>query len=266
MGIDKIGVPELEMEGVKNQPKSFFDPEKEITAQDWVKINDDFYKRSGVATKHADGWAGYSDELMYRKILKPYSGPASDDTIILMMIENALKHSRELAEKNHNWTNFAVQAARTKVVAHTIDLGIDEQALQGMNAWLEDAKKSGSWESFSSHASKMKIIDPKINLGLDQTVLQGIKDSLNKRKLSAEQSGSYVSFLDEAVAAKIVVPDIDLGLDQNAWQGMKAELGKSREAGHWYDFTWVAAEMKILAAEKVEATDTGLEITMPEGK
>ena len=47
---------------------------------------------------------------------------------------------------------------------------------------------------------------------------------------------------------------------------MKARLEQSRQSNNWEYFSLQAMKMKILAAEKVEITDKGLEISMPEKK
>ena len=65
------------------------------------------------------------------------------------------------------------------------------------------------------------------------------------------------------MSIKILAPDksSQLNIDNQAWQGMKQELEQDRN-GKWWRFTDLAMAMKILAADKAEITDQGLEITM----
>lgn len=79
-------------------------------------------------------------------------------------------------------------------------------------------------------------------------------------------SERWGAFLEMGVAIKILNPGYNLNLDQTAWQGMRLKLEEFRENKEWRGFVRLAMAMKILAAEKVEVTGKGLEITMPEKK
>ena len=67
---------------------------------------------------------------------------------------------------------------------------------------------------------------------------------------------------------KILFPDRvkDFKPDKIAWQGMRKTLESLRHQSEWAEFAELAAAMTILAAEKVEVTEKGLEITMPKPK
>ena len=47
---------------------------------------------------------------------------------------------------------------------------------------------------------------------------------------------------------------------------LHTQLNSDRSSGEWQFFTRQAYFMKILAAEKVEITDQGLQLTMPKRK
>ncbi len=63
---------------------------------------------------------------------------------------------------------------------------------------------------------------------------------------------------------KILFPDkiAELGLNDSTWQGMKDKLDSFRQDNNWWGFVNQAIRLKILAADKVEVADQGLEITM----
>ncbi len=67
---------------------------------------------------------------------------------------------------------------------------------------------------------------------------------------------------------RIIFPERfdEIDLNNRDWQGMKEELEISRDRESALRFFRLAGYMKILAAEKVEITDKGLEITMSEGE
>ena len=69
-----------------------------------------------------------------------------------------------------------------------------------------------------------------------------------------------------AMAVKIMNPKIDLNLNRESWDGMRKFLEFARELENYDTFSKHAAAMKILAAEKVEVTDQGLNIAMPKKK
>ena len=70
-------------------------------------------------------------------------------------------------------------------------------------------------------------------------------------------------FIGQAANMKILDPQINPNLN---WQEIRNELKEDRKRGFGgeagYEFSKNAMAMKVLAAEKVEITDKGLEITM----
>jgi hypothetical protein len=83
------------------------------------------------------------------------------------------------------------------------------------------------------------------------------------------ERNTWFSFAQNFVSMKILFPEKNIGskLDAGAWKGMRDELENIRNSSDsekWERLSSLAMNMKILAAEKVEVTDKGLEITMPE--
>lgn len=96
-------------------------------------------------------------------------------------------------------------------------------------------KKGKNWFAFARGASRFRIVIPEM-----------------ARRLNVSKGA-----LQE---------ELDSHLDSESWQGMRDELKKLETDHNWRAYSNQAADMKILAAEKVEVTNKGLEIKMPESK
>ena len=223
-----------------------FDPDKEITKADREKMKEYLeLLRGGTGS-------GFDSAAMEMKIVDP-SVDLGLDQEILERMKSELKHNKD----GGNWSFFIHNASRMKIVDPSL-VELDQEARKGMKNMLE-MQRGVNWSSFSRCAMEMKIVDPSVDLGINQEARQGMKDKLEKYRMAGFWSG----FTSAAMEMRIIDPSADLGLDQEAWQGMKGEL-ESRRNRPKSGFGDQAMAMKIIAAEKVEVTDKGLEIKMPE--
>lgn len=250
-----------------------FDPEKEITKDDWQELKTELKEN-----RKAKDWYGFSCTAMNMKILDPKIDIGLDRAAKQGMkseLENP--RDREFQDvESYKWSKFAHQAAAMKILDPEMDLGLTKAQWQEMNDLLKDKSE---WVDFCSLAVDMKILDPKLDpemdLGLDQDVRQKLRDYVDHHKKTQGHALYSSEFFELAAKVKILDPEIDLGLDQAAWQRMRKHL-RIRETRIAHKplvyqpsadkFASQAAAMKILAAEKVEITDNGLEITMPESR
>jgi hypothetical protein len=87
---------------------------------------------------------------------------------------------------------------------------------------------------------------------------------MNIEAQKAKDNGNWEEFIDVFSNMKIIDQKAVPPLVEEDWQAIKKTLPSLR--GDWARFSAMAMGMKILAAERVEVTDKGLEVTMPEKK
>ena len=244
---DRINIHELTIEEPEKQSELPFDPERDITKQDWEVMR--------LCLEHSrknNTWSDFSAYAARMKILDPTQDLNLDQTAWQGMED-------EFKKQSFNPQRLTSNAADMKVLDPKRDLNLDQTAWTKMRRELENWRSKNDWGMFSWQASNMKIIDPKINLKLDQAAWQGMEKQLEEYR----RSNNWTSFFLQASRMKILDPKIDLKLDQTAWQGARDELEVDRRQFMMQGFDSLAKCMKILVAERVDVTDQGLEITMP---
>ena len=249
---NRVNIHELTIDEPEKQSELPFDPERDITEEDWQGM-----EKKLEEYRQPTKWNCFAEQAMAMKILDPAKDLKLDQAAWQGMIDS-LKSS----ELKLNFIGeFSTQAMQMKILDPTYDLNLDQAAWQKMRNWLEKFRQA-DWREFTSQAMAMKILDPTMDLKLDQAAWQGMRDDLEE----CRQDDYFSSFYYQAMRMKILDPKIDLNLNQGIWQKMIDELQESKQINSAYSFSIRAMQMKILAAEKVEVTDKGLEITMPTPK
>jgi hypothetical protein len=258
---DKINIHELAIEDPEKQAELPFDVERDITPEDWEGMENGLQKIRNW--DRDDKWGYFSHHAMCMKIL--------DSNIDLGLDQDSrdglIQHLRtwDSIDTNLKWSNLPGQAVCGKILYPDMDLGFDANSWQEMSKKLQVRRERGSWDDFADYAMEIKILNPKMDIKLSENDWEGMENILEDFR----RKGLWGSFADHAQAMKILNPNVELNLDRAAWQGMRMALEKSREEGQkfeWRGFSSLAFAMKIIAAEKVEITDEGLRLTMPEKK
>ncbi len=83
-------------------------------------------------------------------------------------------------------------------------------------------------------------------------------------RLSAEKNWGAFALVSRQL--RYLFPDDKLEYGNAAWKEMRAKLESNRSNEHWFSYAQLAANMKVLAAEKVMVTEQGLELVMPKAK
>jgi len=257
---DRINIHELTVEEPEKQTELPFDPERDLSNQDWEKMltklrsriqNDRNARETGEDRQFFyTRCVGLSLLAMNLKILNP--------RVELDLDENVWKEMRETLEAvkyNGDWQSFSEQAISIKILNPDI-FALDEVGRQCMKSELERHRRARTWEAFFIQAVQVRIIDRDIDLKLDDGAWQRIRDQLEVNRKNEE----WGEFALHAANMKILDPYIDLGLDEVAWHGIQTKLDEYRKADSFFEKHAVA--MKILAAEEVKVTEKGLEINM----
>ena len=133
----------------------------------------------------------------------------------------------------------------------------------GIREYFEKAKLSDEdtkLQEFSLH----EVEKQETKFNPDEEILQKDWQEIRKQ-LTRDRNRNWLNFASMAMSIKILAPDkfLELSIDNNDWQKMKKELEECRRSGSWWPFVAdLAMPMKIIAADKVEVIDQGLEITM----
>lgn len=279
-----------------------FDPEKEITDEDW--------KNMAAELKKLRGFLGdlkaFAKQAMAMKILNPDEDFDLDKRSLLGLgrstwgslmtdMKEEIKNTKESIEENKKagekgmgyWEFFAEEAMAMKIIEPSRDLKLDSTVEQGMKDQLQKIDVQIQADEFANLVMAIKILHPSIDLGKDLKLYdQGeyvehfigsgghymkSKWSYMLEELKYRRENSNISpdnqlyFPSIAMSMKILgASDRDLNLSVDAWKFMREQLEAYRKKGDWWNFTQQAMAMKILASEKVEVTDKGLEVIMSE--
>ena len=184
----------------------------------------------------------------------------------------SLKITRQSNAHRANPFFNADLAMRLKILfpERTAELDIDEDAWQKINKSLASLRKWKDWRNFFQEAVNAKVLFPgkAAELNLDDQAWQEMTKGIER----CRQLNDYRSVAEYAKYAKILFPEkgAELELNKEDWQKINQLLVRYREekdGDDYREFTFLASMMKLLAAQKVEITDQGIECTMrPAGR
>lgn len=252
---EKIDVKKLAVEEPEKKPALPFDPEKEISLDDWR--NSKTYLENTRMGNYYGKWADFGQRAMVMKLLFP-------------------ERTTELNLKGKDWeemkkqleTSYRHIGGEKNIINQLMALKIlfpekfsklkPEEYWDVMKTQLDSNWKNGN----ADWVGKMKVIFPEraLELKIDNVFLDNAKRRLNTLKSPA--------LLDmwalQAMYMKIIFTEevAELELDSKDWERMKKELDTDRRHNSWEAFLRRALRMKIFAAEKVEITEKGLEIVI----
>jgi len=249
---DRINIHELTVEEPEKQQELAFDPERDITEEDW-KIMKEQLKRY----KETGDWSSFYREAAAMKVLNPGKINIEVDKSswenITNQPETIFKEPLISSVRSLKNLNPAVSLG---------SLGIDGDFLNQEEKELREYISNHNWLYIHSRASAFRVVEPNLKLDLTDQDWEYAKRYLDKYK----EQKDWASFLSIASDLKIIDFKVDLGLTQDCWRGMTDVLSLIKKSGSYLFFASCLMFLKILAAEKVEVTEKGLEITMRKSK
>lgn len=249
---DRVNIHELTIEEPEAQSELPFDPERDITDDDWKKMKEKLeeFRQGGDFM----AWHSFSWQAMEMKILDP-KVDLNIDQAAWQGMENELKSYRT----TNDWDNFLAQAMKMKIIDPCRDLNINQVAASGITGRLETYRNDDNNFNFLQTASRMKILGLKEGIDPDQSVRQFARKQLEVFARS-EQWGFYFNYTRYM---KILGLDQDMNLNAVIWQNLHDELKRKRSDNSSHDLARIAADMTTLAAEEVKVPPNGgLEVTM----
>jgi len=269
---DKINIHELTIEEPEQQSELPFDSEKEITPEDWDRINE-FIKEH----VENDDWQNSLSRAVSCKIIDP-----GHETGLKELAEKEFsKAKRPNMDALSWWVDFKNSFYKgrgdiglcAEIIDHAMELRLDitnmldDRLLSKMEEDLNRQRANnylGYMPVYASLARKVSLFCRFLGKSFVLPDEDWKKfDEYLQRYKEGEAWGQYASV---AESVKLMDSKRDLHLDEVAWRGMKHHFNEKKnsdEIGQAFD---VAEAMTILAAEKVEVTDQGLKLTMPKKK
>lgn len=253
---ERINIHELTVEEPEKQTDLPFDPERDVTEEDWQVMRNELKK-----AEQENNWSKYASIAMAIKILNP-----EIEIDLNERIRQGILKELNFCKKNHNWEPFYESAVALKTLGLKDDLNriLGEDVWQGISNDLERVKNGGVLD-FSHAVSFARILDPDnshlhIDMGVDDW--KKMNEDLEKFR----NSGEWFNFSAKASNMRILDPEIKINIGEKDWEGIKNLLNQSRGEEEHYLFYSLVIYVKVIAAEKVEVTDQGLIITMPKKK
>jgi hypothetical protein len=125
---------------------------------------------------------------------------------------------------------------------------------------LNNVKKGGI-EQYSSQFAKLKIINPQLDVEFSakdtEELLKVTQTEITKAKARNNLS-DYKYFAENLAALRIIDPNYKPEIDLSDWKGLTDCLNRMFTFGEWNDYITHAANLKILAAYKVEVSGPGI--------
>ena len=249
---DRINIHELTIEEPEKPSELPFDPERDITEEDWKGM-----RQALEASRKNVG--DFFPQAMAIKLLNPREKIDVDEEYV-HLAKRKLKRDLE----NLKDFSFLENASSVKMFDPQVRRYFSKKSWQEIIEYIKAWKNSKNWSVFLDYAKSIKIIDPSAEINFDVSE-EDNNDMLDWLKEQKTPDG-WKDFTVNAANMRIFDPKLELGLDKEAWQAMKAQLEVYQRDHNWKRFSDMAMKMKILAAEELKVTDKGLEITMRKKK
>lgn len=260
----EINIKDLQLEASEEKIRLSFDADTEINKKAWETIFGwlEIYKQRGQ-------WTEYLQHIRYIQILSPErtTDVKWDEGVLDEAIDsiNSLRKTNKLDEALKVAAELK-PAFPEKKAEYSLNPEELDRAVANLNSAL--LGPSDQWENLCGKLSAFKIAEPnkfskiELNKPFYNYVLSRINFFLRD---PAKSKDSWKTIANLSAEAKIIYPDIlnDLKLTKQDWEDMRALL-KSLTKPQRLSFFKLAANMKILAAKKINFTDQGIVLNMEE--
>ena len=250
-----INIKRLVIESPEPRAELPFDSERDITEEDWKMMQTELDKA------RRDG-----EHLRY--ITQAFPMKLLDPRLHITLSEENISEIREYPEQA-KWAEFVYYFSQAKIIDPSLPMSIDDyddEYIGDYNTWaaIEDALagEKNMVSSFIPLANAIRIIDTSVSIPIGEEMLQDCKKTLAQYR----EEQIWTVFSAFAANLRLLCPSFDLKLSKEDWKGMHEELDVVRRKNLSIIFAEHAANMSILAAEKVEITDQGIQLTMPKRK
>ncbi len=148
-----------------------------------------------------------------------------------------------------------------------IDDNLHDKMVELYNFIVNESEEEDHFKKQLRLASCIKILFPQHGSEWDRNTDQGGHEynigSVLVRML--EKGQQWTAFAEASSHMRLLFPEDwkENSVRPEHWQGMRATLAGFRQSDNGYSYAELAANMKILAAERVTISERGLELIMP---
>lgn len=238
---DRVVIP------VPDEKPFLFDPQKDITLQDWIQIE-----------KELDGSqllvSSFARLFFNLKIINPKY--------------QCKKNNIDWENKRVNFDMGSYSSFVTVLLAFCFKVITQKNILKTTDIIeLKDAVKSYAdtrkWWQSAQLAARLKIFDPNINFEISSKDWEEILIKM-KGQLEKYRGKSCWDFALLGSWLKILDPKTDFGIKNPEWKKMREELQTCRETNKWYDFAELASALTILSAKNIVFDNEGMHLVFEE--
>ncbi|OGE09597.1 hypothetical protein A3A60_01560 [Candidatus Curtissbacteria bacterium RIFCSPLOWO2_01_FULL_42_26] len=254
----RLNIKQLVIESPTTPGTVPFDPEREISSSDWEQL---VVRREQlrIGVEHVTDLLQLSLSMAY---LFPERQP---DPAFELEVYEKIKDGLKEMEKEEDITVTELEKELGKLT-----LLFPEKRTEIMREFSVSARNQ---EDQLIDALKHEIAQDAYYYGFarrtffpDATRLSKELYLLLERERSQVEFGNFADFNDRFYMRIIFPQFFAIITDRDYWDAGRASLDQLRKEGAWVIFAKQAFNMKVLAAEKVEVGENGLEIVMPQVK
>jgi len=275
---ERLNIKDLTIEEPESQERLAFDPEKDLTEEDWENMKDELEICRGEGEENNE-WFNFAKQASVMKLLDSNVDLGIDSKTWQAMNDKLDEYQEQGAklaqgiisgENLQPWKDFSLMAMNLKIIDPSFNFKkygvLDDLNWEGMERELADCRASGDYNEFSDQSVAMKILDPKSKIEINEEDWKELQRDLNywEETGTKESDKNFFGFSRVAANMKILDPT-SIHVDEKNWEKMRNYLDRERRIyQNRHALSNQALFMKILAAKRVEATEKGLEIAMQE--
>ncbi len=251
---DRLNIYELVIEEPEKEKQSElpFDVERDITDEEW-----DRFKADMDQLRKSNEWSYLGQKLAHLKILDPQRLPLLEENLFSGMQEKRNHYSKS----SFGGGDFLSVSCKLKSLFPERNLNFSPVEMEKMKYSVETNLANENWGNYALEFSVFKVVSPDNGLKYDSRAMEENEKQLE----SFRKEKDWWNFCYLGANIRIIDPSHDFKLDKADWEDM-LQFRNSTTGQHIDNLFAHFANMQVLAAEKVEVTDNGLELTMSKPK
>lgn len=240
-----INVRDLTIDAPKQLEISPFDPEAEITQDDWTRIMSDLTSQKFFGL--ASGWEYLPGVLVLDPAKREELG---QEILRYNRIYRAQAFAtEEEARRTEPWPISPDQYFSCMRIVDPQDLPAN--------------LRTGDIRDIERRIPTLNLIDTFINkLIIPQLNTNGLSQSRVSSVLTSRREAGINEYFKSVAIYRVLLPSRKFNIAPDDWKKARLALVEERSKDNMFEFVKLAKDMKIAAAKSAEVTRDGLQITM----
>lgn len=237
----QINIHDLTIEGPEQRAEMLFDPEKDLTEEDWEFMEKTARKfNNGDWSEDRDDYRRYIRQLIAMKIL-------GRETQISKRGGNELSGD---IRSNDLTNELLVYAAVCRIL-------VEQKSITKSLKSLKDCAEYEDWESFSSVLFPLILIGKKLKITPNEInhIEEKLKQYIDMGGRAVETAFKFAAFL-KLIKKDFVLPSYILEKFRETFLNLHKTAKTEKKPGRWFEFSEAASYLSIISAD---------EIVIPEG-